>query len=79
MLPIPREYIDYQDSNGNTLLHIVAKRNDVDTLMYLIGCGADKSIVNSNGMTPLMYAIQFNFTECARVLLNNGTRLTSKL
>ncbi|OAM06524.1 MAG: hypothetical protein TV41_07730 [Wolbachia endosymbiont of Dactylopius coccus] len=50
------ELLDFQDNEGNTLLHYVAlhnKPNDIPTLMQ---CGANCLIKNTDGKTPLDFA-----------------------
>ena len=42
--------------NGETALAIVVKRRDLTWLKFLLGKGADPSIADRQGMTPLMHS-----------------------
>jgi ankyrin repeat protein len=52
-------------------------KGDVETVQKLIELGAD---VNEkwNGLTPAMYAAQFNRSEVLVILINNGANLKTK-
>ncbi|KAH6688539.1 ankyrin repeat-containing domain protein, partial [Plectosphaerella plurivora] len=45
-----------QDSDGNTILHLAAKRNMTDGVKFLLQQGADINIRNNELNTPLMMA-----------------------
>lgn len=45
-------YIDTQDSNGDTLLHIAVPIKNIKILKYLIRYGADYKMKNDMGQTP---------------------------
>ena len=45
-------YIDTQDSNGDTLLHIAVPIKNIKILEYLIRYGADYKMKNDMGQTP---------------------------
>lgn len=55
---------------GETALAIVAKRRDATWLRFLLAKGADPSIADRQGMTPLMHAALLNFTDGAQELLD---------
>ncbi len=55
--------------NGETALTIVTKRRDATWLRFLLGKGADPSIADRQGVTPLMHTALLNFTEGADELL----------
>lgn len=55
---------------GETALAIVVKRRDATWLAFLLGKGADPSIGDRQGMTPLMHAALLNSTEMADALLD---------
>lgn len=57
--------------NGQTALIIVTKRRDINWLRFLLGKGADPSIADRQGVTPLMHAALINFTDGAEELLND--------
>lgn len=70
---VPDEYLEYQDSNGNTIMHVTASNGDIDTLLYLIHRGVNTNVKNNKGWTPMMYAVRYKFTECARALVKAST------
>lgn len=55
--------------NGETALAIATKRRDTTWVSFLLGKGADASIADRQGTTPLMHAALLNFTEGATELL----------
>ncbi|PQM28997.1 hypothetical protein CVO77_11390 [Sphingopyxis lindanitolerans] len=55
---------------GETALILVAKRRDPTWLRFLIGKGADPSIADRQGVTPLMHCALLNFTDGAEALLD---------
>lgn len=57
------------DGTGQTALHIVTERRDLDWLGYLLGKGARPNIADKKGVTPLMLASQLNWTEGASLLV----------
>jgi ankyrin repeat protein len=56
--------------NGETALAIVTKRRDTTWLRFLTGKGADPSIADRQGVTPLMHAALLNYTDGAEALLD---------
>ena len=50
------ECLSCTDGSGNTLLHIAAKRNNVDDVSLLLEKGADRNHKNHAGKTPLHLA-----------------------
>lgn len=46
--------INSGDSDGNTALHLVVKRNDEDMVKWLLSRKADVNVVNRSGKTPLI-------------------------
>ena len=55
--------------NGETALVIVTKRRDAVWVRFLLDKGADPSIGDKQGVTPLMHAALLNFTDAADELL----------
>lgn len=55
--------------SGETALIIVMKRRDLTWVRFLLGKGAEPSIADRQGTTPLMHAALLNFTEGAQALL----------
>jgi ankyrin repeat protein len=54
---IPAEQVDVRDRLGQTAIHTAAKRGDVATTRVLSMMGADVSIKDTFGRTPLMCAL----------------------
>lgn len=55
--------------NGETALIIVTKRRDTSWLRFLLAKGADPSIADRQGVSPLMHAALLNYTDGADELL----------
>ena len=66
------------DEEGNTVLHIAAKKNNADLVQFFILKGADPSLKNYQSETPLHTAIKFTSLESARVLIQNGSDIFAK-
>ena len=52
--------IDYQDDNGNALLHKLVLKDRIDLIKPFVDNGANPNIQNKDGNTPLFLAIQEN-------------------
>ncbi|PZQ23411.1 MAG: hypothetical protein DI569_04775 [Sphingopyxis macrogoltabida] len=57
--------------NGETALAIVTKRRDTNWLRFLLGKGADASIADRQGTTPLMHAALLDYADGGEVLIAN--------
>jgi uncharacterized protein len=57
------------DSTGQTALHIVTQRRDIEWLGFLLGKGAKPNIADKKGVTPLMLAVQLGWGDGASLLL----------
>lgn len=64
--------IDARDEWGRTPLFIAAERNDVALVQTLLEAGANASIANEQGFTPLSCAERRGFAELARVLTSRA-------
>ena len=51
-------FLDQQDENGNTPLHIAVDKGLEDVVKYLVRLGADTNIKNNDGNTPLLTALR---------------------
>ena len=60
--------INNADREGNTALHVAAKLNEADLVIFLIVKGADTELKNKSGDTPLHVAIENDAYEAARAL-----------
>lgn len=61
--------------NGETALHIVARRNDLTYLRFLLQNGANPNAKDQNGETPLLIAVNQNFGEGVDALLTYGANV----
>lgn len=63
--------IDARDqSSGDGALHIIVRQGDGTWLRYLIQKGANPNIQDRRGNTPLMIAVETNYTEGLQILIN---------
>lgn len=68
-----------KSKTGATLLHTASLRGHIDLVELLISKGADVNSINSNGKTPLNYAISRNHREIIDLLKKNGAQATEEL
>lgn len=62
----------------NGALHLAALHNKKEIVLQLIKIGADLSVANSSGMTPLDIAIEKEYHELASILIRHGASLKKK-
>ncbi len=70
--------INGQDENGDTALHICARVNEADLITFLIIKGADSSIVNNMGDTPLLVAVKNDNLQAAQTLITLKANIFAK-
>lgn len=63
------------DGTGETALHIVTQRRDLQWLVYLLSKQAKPNVSDKKGVTPLMLASQLNWTDGAALLLKMGAEI----
>lgn len=61
-----------------TLIGLLIKHNKLDTLQMMLSKGANIEIVNANGETPLMTALQLRNSEAAKILIERGANVNSR-
>ena len=61
--------VNYRGYDGDTALHIVARRRDGNWLAFLLDKGADPNVADKNGDTPLIIVSRIGYDEGARTLL----------
>ena len=67
--------INCQDpKDGNTLLILSVKLNNIEISKYLLDSGADPNIENEYGNTALHYAFSNNYYKAADLLSNYGAK-----
>ena len=64
--------IDYQDEQGNTLLHIVAQNGNRRLVKLCIRRGANLNLQNLTGQTALHFAYGYGYAEVGDYLLSKG-------
>jgi ankyrin repeat protein len=69
---------DSCSSEGDTPLHVLAWRKDVEGARILIAAGADVNAVGDMDQTPLHVAIAQRDMDFVRLLLESGARTTTR-
>lgn len=64
--------VNQRNSAGNTPLHTIARRQQLEPVKILIENGADVNAIGEFGMTPLFFACSGNSVEVVEYLLKNG-------
>ena len=64
--------IDYQDDQGNALLHVVAQNGNKRIMKLCLRRGAMINIQNLVGQTPLHFAFGFGYNDAGNYLLSKG-------
>ncbi|KAL5970532.1 Ankyrin repeat domain-containing protein 29 [Taenia solium] len=64
---------DVADTNGETVVHISAKINNLEITEFISTVGTNLNCVNAKGETALHLAVQNGFHDIVRVLLGRGT------
>jgi ankyrin repeat protein len=69
--------VSYRGYSGDTALHIVTRKRELDWVGFLLNKGADANVADSNGDTPLAIAASIGFEEAAAYMLAKGARVDS--
>lgn len=67
--------VNYKGYGGETALHIVTRKRELDWVGYLLKEGADPSIPDSNGDTALHIAARIGFDTAADYMITLGARV----
>lgn len=62
-------------TSGQTALHIVTGMRDLTWMRFLVGKGANVNARDAKGVTPLVMAVNYNFTEGADFLIGQAARI----
>ncbi len=65
----------YRGYNGDTALHIVTRKRELDWVGFLLNRGADPNVGDANGDTPLIIAASIGFEEAAAYMLSMGAKV----
>ncbi|HEY0628063.1 MAG TPA: ankyrin repeat domain-containing protein [Sphingomicrobium sp.] len=63
---------NYKGYKGETALHIVTRKRELDWIGYLLKKGADPNVVDRNGDTPLMIASRIGLEEAVDWMVRLG-------
>ena len=66
---------NYRGYKGDTALHIVTRKRELQWVGFLLNKGADPNIGDSNGDTPLIIAAGIGFEEAAAYMLAKGAKV----
>lgn len=67
--------VSYRGYDGDTALHIVVRKRELDWVGFLLGKGADPNVGDSKGDTPLIIAASIGFEEAASALVRRGAKV----
>lgn len=65
----------YKGYDGDTALHIVTRKRELDWVGFLLNKGADPNAFDSKGDTPLTIAAGNGFEEAAALMLRSGAKV----
>ena len=71
--------INTKDKNGNTLLHIIAEQDLNEFLAPVLSHGADSTVVNNEGFSPLDIAIKNESVQIVVELLKSNASALEKV
>lgn len=61
------------DRQKTTCMHLAAKAGRAENLKYLISVNKDVAVLKDrSGKSPFAYALEFNHTECVKILFETG-------
>ena len=74
---ITNESVNVADRLGNRPLHIAARNGDIQNVQLLVDCGADVSVLNEDGQTPLHTAAggKKDCPELCSMLLKHNAKI----
>ena len=65
----------YRGYNGDTALHIVTRKRDLDWVGFLLTRGADPNVADDNGDTPFTIAARIGFEDATAYMLAKGAKV----
>jgi len=67
--------VNYRGYKGDTALHIVTRKRELDWVGYLLKKGADPNIPDAKGDTALIIAARIGFDEAVDYMVQMGARV----
>lgn len=67
----------YRGYSGDTALHIVTRKRELDWVSFLLNKGADPNVGDAKGETPLIIAAGIGFEQAAAYMLGKGAKVDS--
>lgn len=67
--------VNYRGYSGDTALHIVTRKRELDWVGFMLSKGADPNVGDANGDTPLIIAASIGFEEAASQMLRRGAKV----
>lgn len=64
--------IDYQDSLGNSLIHVAAQNGNKRLIKLILRRGGEANAANLSGQTPLHYLFGYGYDEVGNYLIKRG-------
>lgn len=66
--------VNYRGYDGDTALHIVTRKRNLQWVGYLLNKGADTSMKDAKGDTPLIIAARIGFDDAVDYMLRMGAQ-----
>jgi hypothetical protein len=70
--------VNYQNFNGETILHIASSRGHLAMVIYLLNKGANINAVTGKSWQPIHHAMRFEHSQVANYLLAHKASLVTK-
>lgn len=70
-----KRVVNYKGYDGDTALHIVTRKRELDWVGYLLKEGADPSIPDAKGDTPMHIAASIGFDQAMDYMISMGGRV----
>lgn len=72
LLPAGADWLQRRNAQGDTLLHLVARQGQAESLRYLLALpGCDVNVTDATGKSPLELAAEAGHTGCVALLVNH--------
>ncbi|XP_077867211.1 uncharacterized protein LOC100372378 [Saccoglossus kowalevskii] len=69
---------DKEEKGGRTPLHLAAEHGKSEVLEYLLGAGADKDALSTDGSSALHFAAKGGHEDCVTLLIKNGADIDER-